>query len=141
MNIIVFHFFITSFYVGAYASTICLYLSVSSKSYSIASKCYFSLSNFLAKNLFLLAIALGDKKFGSSFGSTSSKSSSFYFFWCSSLNLDLMTASVRLSKKNAPMNTSGIKYATVNGENACWVMVMVEVHPSSVTEVKMAMKA
>jgi hypothetical protein len=52
-----------------------------------------------------------------------------------------MTASVRLSKKNAPMNTSGIKYATVNGENACWVMVMVEVHPSSVTEVKMAMKA
>lgn len=46
-----------------------------------------------------------------------------------------------MRRKNAPIKTRGIKYATVNGDSAFYVIVMIEVHPSKVTDVKMATKA
>eukprot|EP00359_Climacostomum_virens_P007767 CAMPEP_0204907576 /NCGR_PEP_ID=MMETSP1397-20131031/6695_1 /ASSEMBLY_ACC=CAM_ASM_000891 /TAXON_ID=49980 /ORGANISM="Climacostomum Climacostomum virens, Strain Stock W-24" /LENGTH=74 /DNA_ID=CAMNT_0052076775 /DNA_START=30 /DNA_END=254 /DNA_ORIENTATION=+ len=53
----------------------------------------------------------------------------------------LMTASVRLSRKKAPINTRGTKYKTTAKLRAFCMKIMIIVHPSSVTHWNTAKKA
>jgi hypothetical protein len=53
------------------------------------------------------------------------------------ITLDLMTASVRLRRKKAPMNTIGTKKRRERILNALYIYTMITLHPSNVTLWKM----
>ena len=52
-----------------------------------------------------------------------------------------MTASVRLSRKKAPIKTMGTKKKIVRGEYAFWYMTMISDQPSSVMHWKTLSRA
>lgn len=52
-----------------------------------------------------------------------------------------MTASVKLSKNQAPTNTNGMKYKNERTLNVFCNETMISAHPSNVTDVKTAKNA